>query len=73
MSAPPSHWLWEQHCCLPLHFNADITELARYPGGSYVSVNVGYSRQDKDQSSGPAIAKILGGNFARIAEKVWAG
>jgi len=56
MSAPPSHWLWEQHCCLPLHFNADITELARYPGGSYVSVNVGYSRQDKDQSSGLAIA-----------------
>ena len=56
MSAPTSHWLWEQHCCLPLHFTADITELARYPAGSYLSVNVGYSPQDKDQSSGLAIA-----------------
>ncbi|MFE6860695.1 dipeptidase [Nocardia sp. NPDC057668] len=35
--------LWEQHCCLPLLPSADITELARYPLGSYLSVNVGYS------------------------------
>ncbi|MEV6774307.1 membrane dipeptidase [Nocardia sp. NPDC051030] len=35
--------LWEQHCCLPLLPSADITDLARYPLGSYLSVNVGYS------------------------------
>ncbi|WP_330184527.1 dipeptidase [Nocardia sp. NBC_01503] len=35
--------LWEQHCCLPLLPSADIAELARYPFGSYLSVNVGYS------------------------------
>ncbi|WP_227979442.1 dipeptidase [Nocardia spumae] len=35
--------LWEQHCCLPVLPSADITELTRYPAGSYVSVNVGYS------------------------------
>ncbi|MFB7721850.1 dipeptidase [Nocardia sp. NPDC056100] len=35
--------LWEQHCCLPLLPSADIAELARYPLGSYLSVNVGYS------------------------------
>ncbi len=37
--------LWEQHCCLPLAVGADVGELARYrrPGGSFVSVNVGYS------------------------------
>ncbi|MEU3526410.1 membrane dipeptidase [Streptomyces sp. NPDC038707] len=36
--------LWEQHCCLPLRRQADVGELARYrrPGGSFVSVNVGY-------------------------------
>ncbi|WP_405134419.1 dipeptidase [Nocardia sp. NBC_01388] len=37
--------LWEQHCCLPLLPSADISELARYPLGSYLSVNVGYSPQ----------------------------
>ncbi|WP_280182354.1 dipeptidase [Nocardia cyriacigeorgica] len=40
---PP--FLWEQHSCLPLLPTADITELARYPLGSYLSVNVGYSPQ----------------------------
>lgn len=37
--------LWEQHCCLPLSHEADVSELARYmrPAGSYVSVNVGYA------------------------------
>jgi membrane dipeptidase len=37
--------LWDQNCCLPLSVQADIGELARYqrPGGSYVSVNVGYA------------------------------
>ncbi|WP_280236410.1 dipeptidase [Nocardia cyriacigeorgica] len=40
---PP--FLWEQHSCLPLLPTADITELARYPLGTYLSVNVGYSPQ----------------------------
>ncbi|MEV0028579.1 membrane dipeptidase [Nocardia sp. NPDC050793] len=40
---PP--FLWEQHCCLPLLPSADITELARYPLGSHLSVNIGYSPQ----------------------------
>jgi microsomal dipeptidase-like Zn-dependent dipeptidase len=37
--------LWDQHCCLPLSTQADVGELARYrrPGGSHVSVNVGYA------------------------------
>ncbi len=37
--------LWEQHCALPLAATANLGELARYhrPGGSYVSVNVGYA------------------------------
>jgi membrane dipeptidase len=41
----PPPLLWEQHCCLPLSPLADVGELARYrrPGGSYVSVNVGYA------------------------------
>ncbi|MFE5283356.1 dipeptidase [Nocardia sp. NPDC056611] len=37
--------LWEQHCCLPLLPTADVTELIRYPMGSYLSVNIGYSPQ----------------------------
>lgn len=37
--------LWEQHCCLPLRHTARIDELARYPLGTYLSVNVGYSAQ----------------------------
>ncbi|MEV5652974.1 membrane dipeptidase [Nocardia sp. NPDC052254] len=35
--------LWEQHCCLPVLPSADVAELARYPAGSYLSVNIGYS------------------------------
>ncbi|BCK58917.1 dipeptidase [Nocardia wallacei] len=46
--APPA--LWEQHCCLPLLPSADITELARYPLGSYLSVNVGYAPQSTAQA-----------------------
>lgn len=45
---PP--FLWEQHCCLPLHHTARIADLARYPLGSYLSVNVGYSPQSKEDS-----------------------
>lgn len=37
--------LWEQHCCLPLLPTADIGELGRYPLGSYLSVNVGFTPQ----------------------------
>jgi microsomal dipeptidase-like Zn-dependent dipeptidase len=42
--------LWEQHCCLPLERRADVGELARYrrPGGSFVSVNVGYVPHSAD-------------------------
>ncbi|MGQ4597009.1 membrane dipeptidase [Nocardia sp. R6R-6] len=40
-----SPFLWDQHCCLPLSAAARIADLARYPAGSYLSVNVGYSRQ----------------------------
>ncbi|MEV0249323.1 membrane dipeptidase [Nocardia sp. NPDC050712] len=40
---PP--FVWEQHCCLPLLPSARVTELARYPVGSYLSVNVGYAPQ----------------------------
>ncbi|MGW4326643.1 dipeptidase [Nocardia sp. NPDC004573] len=45
---PP--FLWEQHCCLPLTPAARIGDLARYPAGSYLSVNVGYSRQSTADS-----------------------
>lgn len=40
-----SSFLWEQHCCLPLLPTACVAELARYPLGSYLSVNIGYSPQ----------------------------
>ena len=53
----PKLTLWEQHCCLPLTTNADIEPLARYPKGSYLSVNVGYSPQTKAEST--AIAHAL--------------
>ncbi|MGW5309115.1 dipeptidase [Nocardia thailandica] len=42
--------IWEQHCCLPLRHSARIEDLARYPLGSYLSVNVGYSAQDTADS-----------------------
>ncbi|GAB0101658.1 membrane dipeptidase [Nocardia sp. JMUB6875] len=42
--------LWEQHCCLPLLPTADLTELTRYPLGSYLSVNIGYSPQSTRES-----------------------
>ncbi|RDI52140.1 dipeptidase [Nocardia mexicana] len=48
------HYFWEQHCCLPLLPSADITELARYPLGSYLSVNVGYA----PQSTADALALV---------------
>ncbi|WP_405178522.1 membrane dipeptidase [Nocardia sp. NBC_01377] len=38
-------FLWEQHCCLPMSLSARIADLARYPAGSYLSVNVGYAPQ----------------------------
>lgn len=55
--------LWEQHCCLPLVPTADITELARYPLGSYVSVNVGFSPHSK------AVATALCVDFRNKAQE----
>ncbi|KAA8890036.1 membrane dipeptidase [Nocardia colli] len=43
-------FLWEQHCCLPLVPSARIAELTRYPLGSYLSVNVGYSPHSTEDS-----------------------
>lgn len=42
--------LWDQHACLPLRPDADVSELARYrrPGGALVSLNVGYAPQSLD-------------------------
>ncbi|MGA9872773.1 MAG: membrane dipeptidase [Rhodococcus sp. (in: high G+C Gram-positive bacteria)] len=53
--------LWDQHSCLPLLPTADIAELARYPLGSYVSVNVGYSPHSR------ADATALAADFRRKA------
>ncbi|OZC86862.1 membrane dipeptidase [Rhodococcus sp. 06-1059B-a] len=59
--------LWEQHCCLPLvsassdGTGADIAEVARYPLGSYVSVNVGFSPHSY------AVATALAEDFRRKA------
>jgi membrane dipeptidase len=56
--------LWEQHCCLPLERRADVGELARYrrPGGSFVSVNVGYAPHSADDVTG-----LIAGWRERIA------
>ncbi|WP_072807485.1 dipeptidase [Rhodococcoides yunnanense] len=53
--------LWEQHCCLPLVQDAVIADVARYPLGSYVSVNVGFSPHSKD------VATSLAQDFRRKA------
>ncbi|CAA0124295.1 Uncharacterised protein [Mycolicibacterium vanbaalenii] len=39
------HFLWDQHTCLPLQVGADVDVLTRYEhrGGTFVSVNAGYS------------------------------
>ena len=41
---------WEQHCCLPVQAECDITPLRRYldAGVSYLSVNVGFAPHDID-------------------------
>ena len=41
---------WEQHCCLPVQAECDITPLRRYldAGFSYLSVNVGFAPHDID-------------------------
>jgi len=43
---------WEQHCCLPVQAECDITPLLRYldAGVSYLSVNVGFAPHDIDAS-----------------------
>ncbi|WP_051407224.1 dipeptidase [Nocardia sp. CNY236] len=43
-------FLWEQHCSLPLSSEARIGDLARYPAGAFVSVNIGYSPQSSADS-----------------------
>ena len=45
-----ARFAWEQHCCLPLEADCDITPLDRYRqvGVGYVSVNVGYAPHDID-------------------------
>ena len=41
---------WEQHCCLPVRAECDITPLRRYldAGVSYLSVNAGFAPHDID-------------------------
>jgi membrane dipeptidase len=41
---------WEQHCCLPLQADCEITPLRRYHdvGVTYLSVNVGFAPHDID-------------------------
>lgn len=45
MTPLPSELLWDQHACLPLQLGTDVDPLARFrrPGGTFVSVNAGYS------------------------------
>lgn len=54
--------MWEQHCCLPLRPTARIEDLARYPLGSYLSVNVGYSAQTTADSL--ALLRLFRGQAA---------
>ncbi|WP_308442198.1 dipeptidase [Planotetraspora kaengkrachanensis] len=55
---------WEQHACLPLTLDADVTDLLRYrrTGGAYVCVNVGYA----PHSRADALSYI--GHFTRAIE-----
>ncbi len=45
-------WVWDQHACLPLRADAEVAPLARFarPCGGFVSVNVGYAPQTKQDS-----------------------
>ena len=45
-----SSWMWDQHACLPLTSEADVSQLDRYDrsGGGFVSINVGYAPQTGD-------------------------
>ncbi|MFC4588419.1 dipeptidase [Sphaerisporangium corydalis] len=47
-----SRAFWEQHTCLPLTLDADVSDLLRYrrPGGAYVSVNVGYAPHSREDA-----------------------
>jgi membrane dipeptidase len=72
MTTARSAWLWEQHCCLPLHTAADIAEIARYPAGTYASVNIGYAPQSKAAATGLAEyfrrAAVADGRFRLVAD-----
>ncbi|MGN2635560.1 dipeptidase [Nocardia takedensis] len=59
-----SPFLWEQHCCLPMSPSAPVPELARYPVGSYLSVNVGYA----PQSTAEAVALAESFRAAALAD-----
>jgi membrane dipeptidase len=70
--------LWDQHTCLPLRPDADISQLIRYhhSGPSFVSVNVGYAphsledvlhlveRFQQAVQTHPALALAETGNFS---------
>lgn len=45
MTLLTSELIWDQHACLPLQLGTDVDPLARFrrPGGTFVSVNAGYS------------------------------
>jgi len=47
---------WEQHACLPLTLEADVSDVLRFdrPGGAYVCVNVGYQPHSREESVGYA-------------------
>ncbi|MEV0225799.1 hypothetical protein [Streptomyces sp. NPDC050704] len=67
--------LWEQHCCLPLERRADAGELARYsrPGGSFVSVNVGYAPHSADDVTGLVVdwqERIAADDRLRLAASI---
>jgi len=44
--------MWDQHACLPLKPDADVSQLDRYDrvGGGFVSINVGYAPQSNSDS-----------------------
>lgn len=44
--------MWDQHACLPLKPEADVSQLDRYhrPGGGFVSINVGYAPHSGDDA-----------------------
>lgn len=56
MDNAASRLFWEQHACLPLTLEADVSDVLRFdrPGGAYVCVNVGYQPHSREESVGYA-------------------